>query len=130
VKRYHDQGNSYKRKHLTGASLQFQRFSHYHHGWKHDSLQADIVLEEPRALHFDLKVARRTLSSVGRQQETGIPHWAELECRDLKTCPHRDKLPSKRPQQLQQGHTPPNSATSHGPNIFKPPQEVIIIDLN
>jgi hypothetical protein len=27
VKRSHDQGNSYKGKHLTGAALQFQRFS-------------------------------------------------------------------------------------------------------
>jgi hypothetical protein len=27
VKRHHDQGNSYKRTHLIGAGLQFQRFS-------------------------------------------------------------------------------------------------------
>ena len=27
VKRHHDQGNSYKRKHLIGAGLEFQRFS-------------------------------------------------------------------------------------------------------
>ena len=27
MKRHHDHGNSYKRKHLIGAVLQFQRFS-------------------------------------------------------------------------------------------------------
>jgi hypothetical protein len=29
MKKHHDQGNSYKGKHLIGAGLQFQRFSHY-----------------------------------------------------------------------------------------------------
>ena len=32
VKRHHDHGNSYKGKHLIGTGLQFQSFSHYHHG--------------------------------------------------------------------------------------------------
>jgi hypothetical protein len=38
VKRYHDLGNSYKRRHLIGADLQFQRFgplSSQHGAWQH-----------------------------------------------------------------------------------------------
>ena len=41
----------------------------YHYGKKHGSVQADMVLEEPRVLHFDLKAARRRLSSAGNQEE-------------------------------------------------------------
>ena len=46
--RHHDQGNSYKRKHLIGTGLQFQRLSPLSSGqeeWQH----ADMVLE----LHCD-----------------------------------------------------------------------------
>ena len=32
VKRHHDHGNSYKRKHLIGAGLQFRGLVHYHRG--------------------------------------------------------------------------------------------------
>jgi hypothetical protein len=32
VKRHHDQGNSYKREHLIGACIEFQRLVHYHYG--------------------------------------------------------------------------------------------------
>ena len=46
VKRYHDHGNSYKEKHLIGAVLQFRGSVHYHHGGKHGSMQADMVLEK------------------------------------------------------------------------------------
>jgi hypothetical protein len=46
VKSHHDQGNSYKGQHLIGASIQVQRFSPCHHGRKHDSVQADLVLEK------------------------------------------------------------------------------------
>jgi hypothetical protein len=38
VKRHHDQGNSYKGKHLIGAGLQFQRFgplSSWWEAWQH-----------------------------------------------------------------------------------------------
>ena len=41
-----------------------------------------MVLEkELRVLHVNLKAARRRLSYVGLQEETGIPHWAELKPR-------------------------------------------------
>ena len=41
----------------------FRRSVYYHNSGKHGSAQADMVLEELRALHLDPKAARRTLSS-------------------------------------------------------------------
>ena len=44
-----------KGKHLTGAGLLFRGLLHHHHGEKHGSVQADMVLEkELRALYLDL----------------------------------------------------------------------------
>jgi hypothetical protein len=41
MKRHHDHSNSYERKHLIRACLQFQRFiAHYHHVLEHGSVQA------------------------------------------------------------------------------------------
>jgi hypothetical protein len=37
---------------------------HYHHGGKHDSLQADMVLEDPGVLHLHPKAARTNLFSA------------------------------------------------------------------
>jgi len=66
-----------------GLAYSFRGSVHYHHGRKHGSVQeADMVLEELRALHLDPKVARRKLSSAGSQEEGLIPHWAELEHRN------------------------------------------------
>ena len=45
VKRHHGHGNSYKRKHLIGAGLQFTGLAQYHPDGKHGSLQADMLLE-------------------------------------------------------------------------------------
>jgi hypothetical protein len=53
VKRYHDQDNSYKAKHSTGAGLHSLRFSLFSSWW--EDVQAGIVLEELRVLHLDLK---------------------------------------------------------------------------
>ena len=70
VKRSHDQGNSYKGKHLTGAALQFRGSVHYHHDGKYGSMQADMVLEkELRVVHLDPKAARRKLTSADSQEE-------------------------------------------------------------
>jgi hypothetical protein len=53
-------GNSYKRKHLIGAGLQFKGLIHYDHGRKHDRTQAGMVLEkELRVLHLDIQTAGR-----------------------------------------------------------------------
>jgi hypothetical protein len=54
MKRHHDQGNSYKKKYLIGASFQFERFSPISPWWEHGNIQADIVLEkELRILNLD-----------------------------------------------------------------------------
>jgi hypothetical protein len=45
VKR-HDQGNTYKGQYLIGAGLHFRGSVYYHHGGKHGSMQADMVLEK------------------------------------------------------------------------------------
>ena len=66
VKRHHDQGNSYKGKHFRVAQLQFRGLVHYHHGGKHGSTQAAMVLEkEPRVLHLDPLVAEITVCCTG-----------------------------------------------------------------
>jgi hypothetical protein len=80
-----------------------------------------MVLGELRAVHLDLKASRRRLSSASSQERDTLSHWVKLEHVDVSkpayTVTHF----------LQQGHTysnkdtPPNSATSHGPSIFKPP---------
>jgi hypothetical protein len=45
VQRHHDQSNSYKRKDLIGAGLQYQRFSGLA-SWQGAWWQADVVLEQ------------------------------------------------------------------------------------
>jgi hypothetical protein len=53
-------GNSYKEKQLSGAGLQFRGLVHYHHGRKHGTVQADMVLEkELRVLHFEPQATGR-----------------------------------------------------------------------
>ena len=43
------------------AGLQFRHLVHYHHGRKHESMQANMVLEKKlRCLHLDPKVAKET----------------------------------------------------------------------
>jgi hypothetical protein len=69
------------------------------------SMQADMVLEkELKGLHLDPKAARRL----------SLPYWMKLEPRSLKADPtHRLTSSNKA--------TPPNSATSHGQSLLKPP---------
>jgi hypothetical protein len=68
VKRHHEHGNSsYKGKHFIGAGFSFRRFTHYHHGGKHGSMQADRVPEkELKVLHLDQKAAKGDC----------VPYWA------------------------------------------------------
>ena len=42
-------------KHLIGAGIQFKSLAHHDHDRKHSSIQADMVLEEPRGRHLDLQ---------------------------------------------------------------------------
>lgn len=78
----------------------FRGSVNYHHGRKYGTVQADLVLEEPRVLHLELKAARRRLSStLGRTSA-----W------DLKAHPYSDALPPTRPH-LQTVPLP-------GPSVF------------
>ena len=89
MKKHHDHGNSYKGKHLIGAGLQFRDLVHYHHGGKHGSMQADMVLEkELRVLHIDLQ-------AIGEAVTLGLARACETS-----------KLASTVTHFLQQGHTP------------------------
>lgn len=45
AKRYHDHINSFKGKHLIEAGLQFRGVVHFHHGWKHSEMKADMMLK-------------------------------------------------------------------------------------
>ena len=66
MKRHHDHGNSYERKHLVGAGLQFRGLVHYLHGVKHGSMQAVLMLErELRVLYPDRLAARRERVTLG-----------------------------------------------------------------
>jgi hypothetical protein len=48
-----------------GLTYRFRGSVHYHHGKKHGSIQADMVLEEElRTLHLDLKAAKKKISSA------------------------------------------------------------------
>ena len=45
-----------------GLAYRFRGSVHYSHGWKHESVQEGMVLEELRVLHLVLKVNRRRLA--------------------------------------------------------------------
>jgi hypothetical protein len=58
VKRFHDNSNSYKGKHLIGQAYKFRGLVHYLHAGKRGSTQADMVLEkELRVLDHYLQTA-------------------------------------------------------------------------
>ena len=65
VKGHHDHGNSYKGQHFIGAGLQFRGLIHYHHGGKHGSVQANIVMEELRILRLDTEAAEGDCAIMG-----------------------------------------------------------------
>ena len=69
-----------------GLASSFKDLVYYHHGGEYGRVQADMVLEEPRVLHLDLKEVKWRLSSAGSQEKALIPHWMELEHRDLACC--------------------------------------------
>jgi hypothetical protein len=49
-----------------GLVYSFRGSAHYHHSGKQGSVQADIVLEEPRILHLDPKATRKRLCHTGQ----------------------------------------------------------------
>ena len=49
-----------------GLASSFKDLVYYHHGGEYGRVQADMVLEEPRVLHLDLKAARRNSQRARR----------------------------------------------------------------
>jgi hypothetical protein len=82
-----------------GLAYRFRGLVHYHHGGKHGSMQADIVLEELRALHLDPQAA----------EGDSVPHWAYLEHGRPQSLPPLTHF-------FQQGYTYSNKAAP--PNIL------------
>jgi hypothetical protein len=72
MKRHHDsyKATLIKENIYLGLAYRFRGSVHCHHGGNHGIMEADLVLEEPRVLHLDLKAARRRLTSAGSQEET------------------------------------------------------------
>jgi len=68
--------NSYKRSQL-GLAYSFKGSVHYHHGRKHGSMQADMVLEEPRVLHLDLQASgdRVDTELEHKRPQNPPPQW-------------------------------------------------------
>jgi hypothetical protein len=50
-------------------TFSFRGSVHYYHGEKHGITKADMVLEELRVLHLDLKATRKSLSYACSQEE-------------------------------------------------------------
>jgi hypothetical protein len=110
VNRHHDQGNSYNGKHFTEAGLQFQRFSPLPSWWG---------VEGSLSASSQAWCWRRSLEfyprSEGCQKETVFHPGQSLNTRSPESLPTWRHTSSNKA-------TPPNSAPSHGPSIFKPPQ--------
>jgi hypothetical protein len=81
------------------------------------SCSFDLVLEKPQALHLDSKAAAEhcLLQAAKEAREAFTLGKEELKHRNSKLSPIMRHFLSNKA-------TPPNSATFHGPNIFKPPQ--------
>ena len=98
-----------------GLAYRFRGLVFYHHGRKHGSIQANMVLEDPRLLHLDLQAAEEDCLPAGSRGGTGIPLWVALEHRDILQCIYMTHF---LPQHTYINKaTPPNSATFHGPSI-------------
>jgi hypothetical protein len=98
VKRHHNQGNSYKGKHLIRADLQVLRFSPLSSRQDDGSIQADMVLEK------ELRVLPLNPRHPG--EETVLQAARRRVSKPIPTVTHF----------LQQCHP-------YGPSIFKPPQK-------
>jgi hypothetical protein len=62
MKTHHDHCNSHKHNIHLWLAYNFRGLVFYHHGGKHGSMQADMVLELPRVLHLNLKAAMQRLT--------------------------------------------------------------------
>jgi hypothetical protein len=101
-KRLHDQGNSFKGKHLIGAGLQFWRFSPLR-TWQLEGRHS--AAGDKSSMPWSTGNKKGLYSALGRA-------WALGDIKSLLQVTH---IYSNKA-------TPTNSATSLGPSIFKPPQ--------
>jgi len=97
----HNQSNSYKETIKLGLAYSFRDLVHHHHSGKLGSVQADLVLKEPRVLHLDPKAGRKRCSSAGSQEVGLIPSGWSLSIGNLKAHLQSDVLLSTRPHLLQ-----------------------------
>ena len=99
-----------------GLAYSFRDLVHYHQGWKHGSMQADMVLEEPRVVDIDSRVVRI---------DCDIGH--SLSIGDLSAYLHSDTLLPIRSCHLTV--TPYGQALTHTSLcdlfLFKPPHVYI-----
>lgn len=66
----HGHSNSHEGKLVIAAGFQFRVLAHYCHVRKHDSVQADLVLEtEMRVIHPDLQAAGGERGQTDRQTD-------------------------------------------------------------
>ena len=102
---HHDQGNSYKGKHLIGSGLQFQRASPLSSWW--EALQRTCR-------HSAGGVKNTTFWSIDSQKETIfcrqpggdlLLHWVELKHLEPSKFTYTVILPLARLHLFQQGHT-------------------------
>ena len=68
VKRHHGHGNSYKKEHLIGDGLPFQKFSYCHNGRQHEGTQVDTLLE--KKLSYNLGIRKKLWALNGLQPST------------------------------------------------------------
>jgi len=109
----------YKGKHLTGAGLQFQRFSPSSSSWwEARQCAATHGAGEGTQNSTSWYEASRKGSILPRQPTGGsLPHWKGLEHRGHQRLPIQWHTSSKKA-------TAPNGDTTfHGSSIFKSPQE-------
>ena len=71
--RLHDHSNAYKGNISLGLAYRFRGSVHYHHGGKHGSIQADMMLEkELRVVHLDWQTEKeRDRDDRDRQSRGG-----------------------------------------------------------
>ena len=122
MKRYHDQGNSYKTKHSIEAGLQFQRFSPLSSWWEAwaSCRQTWCWRSQEFYILIQRQIEEDSLLQAARRRV--FPHWVELEHSTSKSTPTMTYF-------LQQGHTSSNKATSPNSVIlygqtFKPPHTI------
>jgi len=102
-----------------GLAYRFRGSVHHHHVRKNGSVQADLILEKKlRGLHLEPKAGKRLIFK-GSWEEGLFTPW--LHCVEPDIGPQNPT--SIVTQSLSSSKTtPPNTVTSHEPNIFKPTQ--------